>query len=83
MEKDISIVMPIPTLEQAEYGINRKNFAVRPDLDASRFITIDINYSEYESMEDLIVGCAQKGIDAAFAKGIKVGGIALKSHPRG
>lgn len=78
-EREISIVIPIPTLEQAKYGVSRKKFAVRPDLDASKFITLGIDYSEYESIEDWIIACAKKGINAAFKKGIKINGVTLKS----
>ena len=78
-ERVISVVIPIPTTEQIRYGISKKKFAHRPNLNPAKFMKINIDYLQYESMQELIVDCAKKGVDAAFQKGIKINGILLKS----
>jgi len=77
-ERDISIIIPIPLLDQASYGINKKRFLTRPGLDPSKFIRVDVDYKKYKTIQELIIDSAKKGIDAAFIHGIKIKGKTLK-----
>jgi len=77
-EKYVSIVIPIPDSERVTYGIARDRFLPRPKPDPSHFWTQPVNYDEYNSMRDLIVDSAKRGIDEAFKHGVTVHGKKVK-----
>jgi hypothetical protein len=74
-EKDISIVIPVPTLDQAPYGLSKTRFLRRPTLNSNDFFLLPVDWKRFANMRDYLCNCAIRGIDEAFLKGITVGGM--------
>ncbi|MGL4234039.1 MAG: Imm9 family immunity protein [Casimicrobium sp.] len=77
-EKEVTVAIPIPTVDQAPYGLDKKRFAMRPPLDATKFWTLPVEYSKYESLQEFILESAKRGIDEAFKQGVAVSGKKIK-----
>jgi Immunity protein 9 len=73
-EKGVTIAIPIPTIDQISYGLEKKRFLARPPLDAAKYWTLSVDYAKYESLKDFILESAKRGIDEAFKQGITVDG---------
>lgn len=71
-EKDVSIVIPVPTLDQAKYGLKQQAFAPRPPLDPSKFWTSAVEYESFDNMRSFIIDSAKRGVHLAFKNGISI-----------
>src|SRR5262252_1337767 len=54
-EREITIIIPVPSINHAVYGLNDDKFARRPALDSTKFWTIPFDYDQYTNMRDLTV----------------------------
>lgn len=73
-EKDVSIVIPVPTSDQVPYGLRKKRFLHRPILNADDFHVVPVDCCQFVDLREYLRACAIRGIDEAFSKGISIAG---------
>jgi|GEM_PF-1916005 len=78
-EKIYYIYIPIPTVEEIDWGIRKKDFINTPPLDESFKDKVEgIEFSDFDSLSSYIVECSKKGIEQWLKKGISLKGIKIK-----
>ena len=78
LEKEMTILVPIPRLTQASYGLPDENFYRMVDMNEKNWHLISPKFDDYENLEEYIISASKRGIDEAFRVGITVDGKKLK-----
>ncbi len=76
MEFEVSISIPVPGVEDAEYGLSEMGFFNR--MDETRFHMIAPQYAAYQGLRDYFVSSGERAIDKAFEVGFKCGGKVIR-----
>ena len=83
-EKTYTMMIPIPTNKETNWGVREKDFVYRPpgvyDLVDDKVEGID--FSNFNSLSDYIVECSKRGIEQLLMKGISLKGIKIKVQTR-
>lgn len=77
-EKEMTILVPIPRLTQAKYGLPDANFFRAVDMNEKNWHLISPNFDDYKNLDEYIISASKRGIDEAFRVGITVDGKKLK-----
>lgn len=73
--KEITIIIPIPTLEFISWGVHANQHifgASHFDKLVKNFNPIDLDYKQFENRTDYILDCMRMGINLSFENGFTV-----------
>ena len=73
--KQITIVIPVPTIDTVSWGVNSNQHIFKIDhFDKliKNFNTLDVNYSYFNNRIDYILECLRMGIKVSFSQGFTV-----------
>lgn len=76
MEFEVSISIPVPSVEDAEYGLSEMGFF--NGMDETKFHIIAPQYAAYQGLQEYVVGSGGRAIDKAFEMGFKCGGKVIR-----
>lgn len=80
-EAEVSLVIPIPNPEQAEYGspnASDPNYSTYRPLAERNFHFLDPDYAKYRSLADYVRQSAMRAMDELFRLGTSVNGKKIK-----
>lgn len=80
--KEISIPIPIPTIDIISWGITKDQHIYEDthyDKLLKNFWNLDVNYSDFSSRTNYILDCLRKAIKFCFEEGFTVNGIKVKT----
>jgi len=77
-EKELTIIIPIPTNDECSWGIDKKRFAKRPPIVDKNFKFLPVDYEKFENLKDYIVDSAKNGIKIMLEDGITLKGTKFK-----
>ncbi len=79
--KWVTIVIPIPSKENIEWGVEEKQYIYgidHYDKIKKNFWALEVDYAQYTNRQDYIIACLRSGIKKAFEEGFTVGGVKVK-----
>lgn len=77
-EKEISILIPIPSNEEVPWGIDKDRFAVRPPLDEKKFKSLNVDPKDFSNLKEYVIFGMKKGIETTLKDGITFQGEKIK-----
>jgi len=77
-EVEIPLIIPIPDLTQAEYGIGNGGDEIYEQLDASKNFIIETDFSKYNNLRDYVYESVIRCIEESFKQGFTVNGKKIK-----
>jgi len=81
--KEITIHVPVPVKEKAEWGIDMSQHVYKnaSHLDhlMGNFDCLDINYLAFDNLRDYILDCMIRSVDFCFMKGFRINGVKVKA----
>ena len=77
-EKIFTLVVPIPNNSEIYWGLPKKNYMHRPLVNHEKYILKEVNFHDYESLNEYLIQCSIIGINALLNDGITVNKIKYK-----
>lgn len=76
--KEIVIIIPIPKLENASWGVSKYQYIYEEshyDKLLKNFWELNVNYSDFPNRTDYILDCMRRAIKFCFDEGFTVDGV--------
>lgn len=71
-EKIFTIVIPIPTKLDIDWGLPKKNFVFRPKAQAEKFALYEVDYHLFNNLDEYVIHCVKMSVEPFLQQGITV-----------
>jgi Immunity protein 9 len=77
-EVAVSILIPIPSIKKAKYGLPEASFSNPFDMLDNYWHFLDTDYTKFDNLTDYVFDAVIRCIDEAFKQGVTVNGKKIK-----
>jgi hypothetical protein len=77
-EKVFTLAIPVPNKLQIDWGLPKKNYAPRPLAEPEKYLLQDIDFYNYNNLNEYLIECFIVGVTAILKKGITVNKVKYK-----